>query len=545
MSVLRIGSGYVRFGSVVQASASSGVTSRTRAAQDPAAARAALRSVTRMQAALVELKDALRRAGATSQAAVAQGTVALSDTVTGASAATMTSTAEINTETTSFTPTSPSWNGLSTPTVTVSGTYDGANGTSNTLRFRKTTARPNTRLVVTDTSGTTIATLQWGGAESSTTAKAVGNGLSVSMSSKLAINNDYFEITVSSGDQQVDPEVAFNADPNFEVGKSVTAGSFTINGTSIAVSATDTLNTVLDRITASSAGVTAEYDATTETVLLTQKTAGSTPTITLGADSSGFLSAVKLAGATVTPGTDQVVGLTGPMQDVAQLSGVTAGSITVNGVSIAIDPTTQSIYDVLDAVELNVPAVSAALNATTGRVILSSVSAGASFTIDSGTTGFFDALGIDDGTYEGRSGVSSRSSARATEALRDVREAFTQLFDDAALTLDGTTRLPSEVPSLRSALATLVKQRFGSDTSLDTGFGLSFAFEASEGGSVSGSMEFGRSDEPAFARAFRQRSRAVLAFFLQPMSSSGDGLIDRMLDTLADSRTSLKARADG
>jgi riboflavin synthase alpha subunit len=350
---------------------------------------------------------------------------------------------------------------------------------------------------------------------------------------------------VSSGNQQVGPDVAFNADPNFEVGKSVTAGSFTINGTSISVSATDTLNTVLDRITASAAGVTATYDASTEQVTLTQKTAGSTPTITLGADTSGFLAAVKLTGAPVVPGTDEVVGLTGPMQDVAQLSGVTAGSITVNGVSIAIDPTTQSIYDVLDAIELNVPAVSAALNATTGKVILSSVSAGASFTIDSGTTGFFGALGIDDGTYEGRSGVSSRSSARATAALRDVREAFTELFDDAALSLDGTTRLPAEVPSLRSALATLVQQRFGTDTSLDTGFGLSFAFETSEGGSVSGSMDFGRSDEPAFSRAFRQRSRAVQAFFLQPMSSSGDGLIDRMLDTLADSRTSLKARADG
>jgi flagellar hook-associated protein 2 len=54
-------------------------------------------------------------------------------------------------------------------------------------------------------------------------------------------------------------------------------GSFKINGVSISYdTATDSLNTILSRITASTAGVTATYDAAADRVVLTNKTTGDT-----------------------------------------------------------------------------------------------------------------------------------------------------------------------------------------------------------------------------------------------------------------------------
>src|SRR5439155_10363913 len=87
----------------------------------------------------------------------------------------------------------------------------------------------------------------------------------------------------------------------FETGTSVNAGSFTVNGTTINVAANDTVNTVLTRITASGAGVTATYDDATETVRLTRNQLSADP-ITVGNDTSGFLAAVKLKTAQSTTG---------------------------------------------------------------------------------------------------------------------------------------------------------------------------------------------------------------------------------------------------
>ena len=78
----------------------------------------------------------------------------------------------------------------------------------------------------------------------------------------------------------------------------MTAGSFTINGIQIDILDTDTLNSVVSKITNSSAGVIATFDVATERVLLTQKTLGPGGQIVLGGDSSGFFDAVKLSAAT-------------------------------------------------------------------------------------------------------------------------------------------------------------------------------------------------------------------------------------------------------
>lgn len=89
-------------------------------------------------------------------------------------------------------------------------------------------------------------------------------------------------------------------------GGTATSGVFTINGIQISVDATtDTLMDVIERINMSDAGVTASYDASTDSVVVLSKTLGSR-TISFGSasDTSNFLAITNLSAATQTAGSD-------------------------------------------------------------------------------------------------------------------------------------------------------------------------------------------------------------------------------------------------
>ena len=64
--------------------------------------------------------------------------------------------------------------------------------------------------------------------------------------------------------------------------------AFTVNGVAITVDANDSINSVMAKITASAAGVTATYDDATDMVKLTAKQGGTSPVV-VGNDTSGFL----------------------------------------------------------------------------------------------------------------------------------------------------------------------------------------------------------------------------------------------------------------
>lgn len=142
----------------------------------------------------------------------------------------------------------------------------------------------------------------------------------------------------------------------------VTAGTFTINGVSFTVDpATQSLNTILGQINSSSAGVTATYDAVTDKVTIANTAAGNTNLINLGAtsDTSDFLGALNIKQATqFTNGSGSTqatstrnLGAIDTSKTLDQISWaggtVTAGTILINGVSITVDPTADTISDVL------------------------------------------------------------------------------------------------------------------------------------------------------------------------------------------------------
>jgi len=217
----------------------------------------------------------------------------------------------------------------------------------------------------------------------------------------------------------VNPTARFDATganaPLFEDGVTVGPGSFLVNGKTILVAASDTLSSVLEKITASGANVTAAFDASTEKITLTAKAAGNLP-ITLSGDSSGFLAAVGFDGtASLTPG---VLRYDSPLSGHAVFAGVTAGSIMVNGTAVAVDPDADSLQDVLASLNA-IAGVRASLDTETGAVVLRSLAPGGNLEISDGT-GLLSIVGIETGTVEGRSSrVKSVETAIEKKLLSD------------------------------------------------------------------------------------------------------------------------------
>src|SRR5206468_1472214 len=115
---------------------------------------------------------------------------------------------------------------------------------------------------------------------------------------------------------------------------SVATGTFTVNGVSIAVNKdTDTLNTVMARITASAAGVTATYNSSTDRLVLTGKV-NSEDLITVANDTTGFLTAAKVSTNNTVRG--HLPEDTVPLYDLSRFSAVVNGSFVVDGHTIGV-----------------------------------------------------------------------------------------------------------------------------------------------------------------------------------------------------------------
>ncbi|HEU5081150.1 MAG TPA: flagellar filament capping protein FliD [Opitutaceae bacterium] len=128
-------------------------------------------------------------------------------------------------------------------------------------------------------------------------------------------------------------------------------GSFTINGVAITYNAnTDSLASVVSKINASSAGVTAAYDPVNDKMSLTNKSTGNTA-INLSEAAGGFLDALGIRGGTTTFGVDaQYTVNNGPVLSSASNTfdvsshgipglSVTANSTTTETINVAGDPT--------------------------------------------------------------------------------------------------------------------------------------------------------------------------------------------------------------
>lgn len=535
--------------------------------------------VMRMREAVQSIKPEMLEPSQVQVASPASATSASSLGLnTTATSATLQSTEEINTTPTSFSPSQPQWTGSSTAQATISGEYDGSNGTDTlTLEVSRQGSHgsQNLQVKVYDSNNTELDTIDIHKNDPIDSQYALSNGLVFSLGEGSLARNDTFTIDVyDSVGTAVNSDNPFNGtgndDPNLEEGFSVSDGSFDINGTTIAVNAGDSINDVLNRISQSDAGVTATFDAASETVQLTQKTAGAAQDIVLAIDTSGFVAATKLDGATTTPGTDNKTDLT--LAEVGAFSAVQSGSISVNGVAIDIDVDTDSLNDIIDRISASEAGVQASFDSSSQRVSVSAESTASQMELSGGGTQFFTAVGISEGTYNAVDDLIEAPSVKVSDVTDRVVDAIveensekpweqTPTVKAAPVSATNSQMLTSLVGSIASSMNTLFEDsafegapsRFlenarngirnaisswsGSEgPQFNTDFGINFDFDKTK----EGVFNFGRAEQQQFKSALATPEGAAEvrnALFGQ----DSDGLFNRLHNSLTASAAGLES----
>jgi len=376
---------------------------------------------------------------------------------------TLNSAEEINASPMSFSPFGPDWQNGSGALITLGGEYLGNNGTGQ-LTFEARRAGPNLSIRVTDSNGGPTRNLSID--QNDPTAQySLQNGLYFTLGSGTLINRDTTTVQVYDNvGAVVDPDLPLggvrNQDPNLQFGTpDIVDGTFQLNGENINVATTDTLNDVLQSINLSDAGVTAVFNPTTEQIEFVQNTPGSVPTIDLQSDTSNFLEATKLDSLNVVPGTDPESGE--PLESVAAFSGVISGDIVINGETISIDTTTDSLETVLSNINGSSAGVLATFDPASQLVTIEASDAASMLDLDSNGTNLFAALKIPEGRVDPEAvsqGVSRRRSYEIADAATAVFDRINRLLKDSTF-LDkgknvGILRAPIEA-AVRGAFSTI------------------------------------------------------------------------------------------
>ncbi|MGQ9519147.1 MAG: flagellar filament capping protein FliD [Candidatus Fervidibacter sp.] len=270
----------------------------------------------------------------------------------------------------------------------------------------------------------------------------------------------------------------------------VAAGTFTVNGVQISVDPTvDTLNDIISLINSSGAGVTASYDADSDTLVLT-----SSNPIALGSpnDTSNFLQVTGLLGSTQTfngtnytrQSTAHLGRLRGdvPLQNENLHVALTqmAGSFTINGVTVTYDATVDSLNAVVQRINQSVPDVQAYYDPVTDRVVLVSKTTGSNSIARADVTGnLLDALGLLDSGANSRAQVSLGKDAiirvsgfnndqdiiRSSNTINDVIPGVTLQLVGSDLTVPVTVTVGQDKDVLKNAIKAFV-QKFNDAISL-------------------------------------------------------------------------------
>ncbi|WP_108668352.1 hypothetical protein [Euzebya rosea] len=375
-----------------------------------------------------------RTRGARASAATIRGTNPVMQ-ATGDSA-TLRSRVEVNTEATQLSTRTPQWSAPTGRDVTIRGLWEGT--TDEVLTFT-VTSNDGRSIDVTDANGDRVDRFKLHpDSTRDRTMKVLNGDLTVEFAGGVELQRgDTFTLEVSaSTDGAIDPDDPFDgvglSSPRFEEGTVIRDGQFLLNGVAVAVNASDSLNDVLARIEATVEGVSASYDAATERVSITTLADGSDTHLEISDDTSGLIAALKLDHLGRATGTDGPQDA--PMATIPQFQSVTAGTISVNGVEIGLDPATDSVADIVSLIDA-LEDVSARIEDGGGVVITGR--AGADMTLLDGGTGFFEALGVEVGVHAGRQAKGRRLSDLAARKIAaevsQLREALDALLDNEGL----------------------------------------------------------------------------------------------------------------
>ena len=393
-------------------------------------------------------------------------------------AAALNSSAEINAAPHSFSPFGPEWDDGSSALMTISGEYDGSNGSGAfglEVRWPGTHGVDDLRIRFETPGGSRIRNVNIRDHHDPDRLYSLNNGLFLQLGPGSLINRDFATLNLSAGiGAAVDPDKPLggirNDNPNFEYGMpAVVDGSFSINGESITVNTSDTLNDIVNRVNLSNAGVTATFNALTEQVEFLQNTLGEVPTIDLQNDTSNFLQAAKLDNLNLVAGIDPETIQT--LDRVGQFSTVTSGDILVNGHTISIDTAVDSLETVIDKINAAPARVTASFDEGSQLVTLTPDASVTRFEIDSNGTGLFAALNLAEGRLDPEQearGISRRRSYDIADAFAAAFDELNSLFRDG--TFDGGAL---NVGAVRAPIETALRRTYG-DGERSSVFGLTF-----------------------------------------------------------------------
>jgi flagellar hook-associated protein 2 len=263
--------------------------------------------------------------------------------------------------------------------------------------------------------------------ESRTTSLSDPSVASATAASGTALGNYTFDVTkLASNAVQIGSTASAPLSPTDNVSSlvlssagfatPVTAGTFTVNDQTITISTGDTLQSVFDQIsTATNGAVTGSYSASGPTQ--DEITLSSSSPITLGSDTdtSNFLQAAELYnnGGNAITSTAPLGGINlGSTLDNANTAttisdgGSGDGEFLINGVPIDYDSSTDTIADVLQAINSSAAGVTATYDSVNNRFELTDTSPGdVGISLQDVTGNFLAATGLSTGTLQAGSNL--------------------------------------------------------------------------------------------------------------------------------------------
>ncbi|HEX3624953.1 MAG TPA: flagellar filament capping protein FliD [Verrucomicrobiae bacterium] len=190
----------------------------------------------------------------------------------------------------------------------------------------------------------------------------------------------------------------------------VTAGTFTVDGQQVTVSATESLQDLFNAIsTATDGKVTASYSTTADKITLASSD-NSEVVLGSAADTSNFLQVAQL----YNNGTDSVTStsalghaqLGGTMSNADLATPITdggsgQGAFAINGVTINYNASTESIQDVLNNINSSTAGVTASYDSINNRFVLTNNTTGdVGVSMQDVTGNFLAATGLSGGTLQ-------------------------------------------------------------------------------------------------------------------------------------------------
>lgn len=188
----------------------------------------------------------------------------------------------------------------------------------------------------------------------------------------------------------------------------VTAGTFTVNGKTVTIATSDTLQSVFDKIgTATGGAVTGSYNSSTDEITLSS---GSAIVLGSATDTSNFLQTAELFNnGTGNVTSTSALGAVNLNSGVASSNLATAitdggsgsGQFLINGVAINFDASTDGINDILSKIDNSGAGVTATYDAVNKNFVLTDNTPGdVGISVQDVTGNFLAATGLAAGTLQ-------------------------------------------------------------------------------------------------------------------------------------------------